>query len=145
MKFAKWGSMIAAAAVLMGCATAEQKLADGGATQLSAAEVIQLMSDATYRVSGAGFDFVGYNRIGGSMIGRTTAGGSSETAGGVWSVNDEGLFCREWNNDWAGGEEGCFAIYNDGGQYVAVHRTGSVGSNPVSRYDSIEKGNTAGF
>jgi hypothetical protein len=41
-------------------------------------------------------------------------GRGQERARGTWEVLPEGLFCRRWQNDWAGGDLGCAQVYKRG-------------------------------
>jgi hypothetical protein len=55
------------------------------------------------------------------------AGARREDAAGVWRVTEDGLYCRTWNNDWAGGREGCFSVTRNGDALTIDHVSGAAG------------------
>lgn len=56
------------------------------------------------------------------------AGARREDAAGAWRVSeDDGLYCRTWNNGWAEGREGCFRVTRNGDALTFDHVSGAAG------------------
>ena len=45
---------------------------------------------------------------------------ATERARGTWRVTSEGQICRQWDNDWGGGTDGCAEVYRFGDEYAFV-------------------------
>jgi len=61
-----------------------------------------------------------------------------ERAIGTWEVRPDGMICRQWTGDWAGGDHGCAKVFRYGQDYVFVGEDGTearrtrVPGNPLS-------------
>ncbi len=123
-----------------GCTTKAEQMAEAGKTPLSKEEVMLLVANTTERgVASTGADYVIYWDPSGEMRGEATWSGGSEIDRGTWSVGEDGLFCRQWEN-WVDGRQGCWRLYEDGDEIVWALVSGSGESSQQSR-DEILTGN----
>jgi hypothetical protein len=63
----------------------------------------------------------------GTMTGTIRWSKGSEVTRGTWDISDEGLHCRQWDNQWGDGEIGCFRVRRNGQSLVFTHVSGSSG------------------
>lgn len=114
------------------------------AVQLSADEIRKLFSGVTIRREGGGWVWYGYYAPDGSLRGRAEWTGGGQTGTGHWEISEDGLLCREWDNNWGGGGYGCSRIYRYGDQIIQVHARGSAGRFRKSRLTLLQ-GNPQGL
>ncbi|MEM7671342.1 MAG: hypothetical protein AAF317_19830, partial [Pseudomonadota bacterium] len=107
----------------------------------TAAETTELMTDSTFRIDGDGWIWHGFFADDGTMRGKTVWDDGDKSGAGTWEVSADGMFCRDWDNDWGGGEYGCAALYREDDKITYVHRSGSAGSNPDGEMTMVGSGN----
>ncbi|MEO1776217.1 MAG: hypothetical protein AAFS07_14820 [Pseudomonadota bacterium] len=128
--------------VLMSCTSTEERLVADGVVPLTGPEVSALVSGNTLSTKGDGWTHDTFIDASGRLTGRAVWNGGSETADGVWEVTEDGLYCRDWENDWAGGGYGCSRVYpaGDGGHWF-IYANGSRGE-VTEIYVTVSEGNT---
>lgn len=103
-------------------------IVDRGVPPLTGAEIAAYFKNSTLVHRGETRLWEVYLDEDGAMRGRSTVlkqEGGRETAFGSWEATDDGLFCRQWSNDWAGGERHCAEVFQRGNDYLFVERGGS--------------------
>lgn len=86
---------------------------------LNAAEIRAYLTDTTLSHQGETRRWHVYLGKDGTLSGLSvTNKGGKERARGLWEVTPEGEICRQWLNDWGGGENGCAKVYQYGKEYV---------------------------
>ncbi|MEQ8586420.1 MAG: hypothetical protein RLO01_14000 [Thalassobaculaceae bacterium] len=70
----------------------------------------------------------------GRMSAVVLAGQTREDATGAWRVTSDDLYCRTWDNDWAGGREGCFRVSRADDTLVFDHVSGAAGESQRYTY-----------
>jgi hypothetical protein len=126
--------MVLVGASLANCAPSRQRHAtsnDQAQVPLTAPEIeTKIAGNSLYRseskASGP-WEYVGYHRPDGIMLGRSWGAGGRETADGVWEVTKKNEYCRQWRNKWGNGEYGCFQVYQNGEKLVFDQTSGSNG------------------
>ena len=92
---------------------------DRGIPSLSAAEIKVYLSNSTLSHQGNKRKWHIYLGDDGTLRGLSeTEDGGKERARGTWKATPEGLICRQWDNDWGGGQNGCAKVYQYGNEYV---------------------------
>ena len=86
------------------------------------------------RVLLGGWRYTGVHNSDGTMTGRVLAGRTREDVVGTWQVTGDGLYCRTWSNNWAGGREGCFRVTRSGEDLTFDHVSGSAGEQQSYTY-----------
>lgn len=71
--------------------------------------------------------YLGLHHDDGTMTGRISWSDGHEEHTGVWDVTSDGLYCRTWSNQWAGGKRGCFRVSGNGETLVFDHVSGASG------------------
>ncbi len=95
---------------------------------LNADEVRATLAGNSVYVGGQGSEFAAVHNADGSMTGRIWGGGNEQSGGGAWRVDDNGQYCRKWDNAWSQGQWGCFEVYRDGDQ-LQLERVSGSGAN----------------
>ena len=116
---------------LWGCASTAERMAKKGIEPLTADELRTTLPGNSVYERGDTWEYTGYLRSDGTLFGRSWWDGGEETATGKWEITDEGLYCRDWDNDWGGGGYGCLRMYRDGDKIVYDWASGSKGKNPT--------------
>lgn len=92
---------------------------------LDADEVRQALAGNSVYVGGQGSEFAAVHNSDGSMNGRIWGGGAEQSGDGAWKVEDNGQYCRKWNNTWSQGQWGCFQVYREGDKLQLEQVSGS--------------------
>jgi hypothetical protein len=123
-------AFVAAALSLAGCKTTEEAMMEKSIAAMTGPEIVAALDGNTIYQTGDGWKWWGRYTADGKMRGYSEWNGESETADGVWEIDGQGRFCRDWENDWGGRERGCRAWYREGDQITYVHQDGSAGNYP---------------
>lgn len=106
-------------------------------TALNASEVRSTLAGNSVYVGGQGSEFAAVHNSDGSMSGKIWGGGNEQSGEGAWRVDDNGQYCRKWDNSWSQGQWGCFEVYREGDSLQLERVTGS-GANGAME---LETGN----
>ena len=98
------------------------------AEALSSEEVSSLLAGNSVYAGGSGFQFAALHQDGGALKGKSWSGDATDTGAGNWKVEQNGAYCRKWNNSWAGGEWGCFKVFRKGNA-LTMERVSGAGAN----------------
>ncbi len=102
---------------------------------LSADEVRTTLAGNSVYVGGQGSEFAAVHNSDGSMNGKIWGGGNEQSGGGAWRVDDNGQYCRKWDNAWSQGQWGCFEVYREGDQ-LQLERVSGSGANGAMELQS---------
>lgn len=118
-----------------------------GTDPLTAAEIRIYLRDSTLTHTGETRDWHVYLAPEGALfgLGVNREDRSEVRATGRWTVVEDGLLCREWDNDWGGGIAGCARVYRYGEDYVFVARSAAEGEEPREIRRTRRAGNTRNF
>jgi hypothetical protein len=126
-----FGIVLLAAMTLIGCASRSSAPDVASFTELSGTEIRQtLIGNTLHREGGDLFrswQFAELFHPNGTMNARVWWSGSEELADGTWEVDQKGLFCRKWNNEWGQGKRGCFRVSRAEDSIAFDHASGSRG------------------
>lgn len=136
MKNAARPIAVAALVGLAACAATEAEMVEQGIEPLDAAAIERTFGGNTIRVDGDGWTHHSFMGADGAIRGTSTWRGGSESATGIREVSADGLWCRDRDNDRAGGGYGCAAAYPAEGEDddVLFHRRGTKSS--VTRFEA---------
>jgi len=104
---------------------------------LSAEELRSTIAGNSVYVGAGSSEFAAYHSSDGALTGKAWGTGQEQTGDGSWKVNDDGQYCRKWDNAWSGGKWGCFKVYRDGEQ-LQMERVSGAGANGPMK---LEEGN----
>ncbi|MEX0759221.1 MAG: hypothetical protein WD100_06550 [Tistlia sp.] len=125
---------------LAACASKAEQMAEAGKEPLGSQAALRFIADTTERgTADNGSDYVIYWDPSGEMRGLATWSGGSETDRGRWSVSEDGLFCRQWQ-EWRDGGEGCWRLY-DAGEEVVFARVSGTARDGTLKKEEIVQGN----
>ncbi len=110
-------------------------------TPLSAEELRTAMAGNSVYVGAGGSEFAAYHNGNGNLSGRAWGSGTEQSGSGSWKINEEGQYCRKWDNTWSGGQWGCFKVYQEGPQ-LQMERVSGAGANGPMK---LESGNPHGL
>ena len=127
-----------AAVTLASCGTSSKSDPDASAIPLGPAEIRgALVANTLYREGGdwwQSWEYAGFHRDDGTMIGRAWWPGGAETAVGTWEISQDGLYCRTWNNHWGDGAYGCFRVERSGDTLIFAQTENAPGNTETYRY-----------
>lgn len=127
--------LLAMVAVVSGCLNQATGRTGAPARFVQPAEVErQLVGNTLYRQGWRGaakFRFASAYNDDGTMTAKSWWFGGETKTTGRWWFNDEGLYCRAWDNRWSEGKEGCFSVSQsaDDGRLIFDHVSGMPGSH----------------
>lgn len=124
--------LILVAGLIAGCQTSsgslQPEMAEENVSLMTGAEIEQALKGNTLRRTGstAGMEWqwAGHYRPDGTMSARAWWNTGERVAEGRWSIEGN-RFCREWENNWGGGDQGCFRIYRQGDRLTMIKVSGS--------------------
>jgi len=119
--------VVATSVLVFGCTSTSERMAEKGIEPMTAAEIRETISGNSLYLKGPYYEYAGYFKPDGTLIDRVWWNGGEETSTGIWEIKDEGLICRNWENDWGGGGYGCSHWYRDGENIVFDAVSGSKG------------------
>ena len=122
--------LVAVCLFLFGCTSTAEQMAEKGIEPMTAAEIREAFTGNSAYIKGPDWEYTGYYNPDGTLIGRSWWQGGEETATATWEIKDDGLLCRDWDNDWGGGGYGCARMYRDGENIVYDNVSGSAGKYP---------------
>jgi len=106
--------------------------ASPGAAALGNATKDQLLAaynDNTLYLETFSYEFASYYDADGTARGRGWNLIGEERGSATWHVTDAGLFCVQWHNDWAGGNENCYTVQLSGKESIFTHVSGEGGKS----------------
>ena len=139
--------LIAAAALgatLAGCASTSDEMAEKGIAPMTADQLEATFPGNTAYIKGSGWEWAGYYADDGTIRGRSWWSGGEETATASYEITDDGLICRDWDNNWGSGGYGCSRYYQDGDKIVYDAVSGSKGKYPTGTL-TVSEGNSYGL
>jgi hypothetical protein len=95
---------------------------------LSAGDLQQVLAGNSVYLGGAEQKFAAHHASDGSLKGKAWTGDGTQSGAGAWKINEDGTYCRKWDNGWAGGQWGCFKVYRKGNA-LTMERVSGAGAN----------------
>ena len=92
---------------------------------LTAEEVRALLMGNSLFADGSALKFAALHRADGTLKGKAWGSDDPRTGTGTWKVEPDGAYCRKWDNEWAGGEWGCFRVFRQGNALIMEHISGA--------------------
>lgn len=136
--------LAAVSAILAGCASTSERMAEKGIEPMSADELKATFPGNTAYQKGDGWEWAGYYTTDGTIIGKSWWNGGEKRATATYEITDDGHICRDWDNEWGGGEYGCTLFYRDGDNIVYDVVSGSKGKYPTGTI-TVSEGNSYGL